>query len=136
MEKNKKNIFLKHLVLFTQDDGFEIYKQEKSKKQIIYNDEKKSKSSSMGKIKPKRRWVPITLDGQLYLYTRSPAFHERKQHGQFFIWIQCILLKWRLIYVELWRLLFMSLNSFDILSWLPEVPWVGKAAVPFGQLFQ
>lgn len=31
---------------------------------------------------------------------------------------------------------FMSRNSFDILSWLPEVPWVGKATVPFGQLFQ
>lgn len=33
-------------------------------------------------------------------------------------------------------LLFCVPNSFDILSWLPEVPWVGKATVPFGQLFQ
>lgn len=29
-------------------------------------------------------------------------------------------------------LLFCAPNSFDILSWLPEVPWVGKAAIPLG----
>lgn len=90
--------------------------------------------------------------GQPIWHTHANIPWKYTQHGQFSS------LGWHLdsvhslrrwyISVELWRLclfvflivadclLFCVPNSFDILSWLPEVPWVGKATIPFGQLFQ
>lgn len=113
--------------------------QSKAKKKTILNEERKWKKR---KGEKKESQLPPCADS---VCTHMPTFHKnrwkvsitglafwtcgllmRRIGGQF-----CYCLQGYLLIRADW-LLFCVPNSFDILSWLPEVPWVGKAAIPLG----
>lgn len=106
--------------------------QSKAKKEMILNDTKSKEKESQ---------LPPGADTvSLYKHANIPWKHSfHHWAGKRTRWVIIIVISGQFCYGYQSDLLIMAdclpvcvPNSFDILSWLPEVSWVGKAAIPLG----
>lgn len=147
----KKNETTKSTFLFGRsEDQWRITGKITSKKEFklwgVIKAKQRRKRYWMRKLKKRQeKKESQLLPGADSVCTHMPTFHRNTRkvfiNGLAF-WTRGLLMRriggqfcyrlqgYRLIRAE-W-LLFCVPNSFDILSWLPEVPWVGKAAIPLG----
>lgn len=106
--------------------------QSKAKKEMILNDIKSKEKES--------QLLPGADRVSLYKHANIPWKHSfHHWAGKWTWWVIIIVISGQFCYRYQSDLLIMAdcltvcvPNSFDILSWLPEVSWVGKAAIPLG----
>lgn len=106
--------------------------QSKAKKEMILNDTKSKEKES--------QLLPGADTVSLYKHANIPWKHSfHHWAGKRTRWVIIIVISGQFCYGYQSDLLIMAdclpvcvPNSFDILSWLPEVSWVGKAAIPLG----
>lgn len=112
--------------------GFWRVIKAKQKKEMILNDTKSKEKES--------QLLPGADTVSLYKHANIPWKHSfHHWAGKRTRWVIIIVISGQFCYGYQSDLLIMAdclpvcvPNSFDILSWLPEVSWVGKAAIPLG----